>query len=103
MAELTFRPLPTQIHQFRNPLPARPSTRRVLALFQELLGLLAGTRDLLLFLAVVIFVEIVDVLAGAGAGLLGFFGFFFVLAVETLVARFAPAAVGEGRGVSYGE
>ena len=94
----TFRPLPTQIDQLRDPLPARPSTRRVLALLQELLGLLAGARDLLLFFGVVVFVEIVYVLAGALAGLFGFFGVFFVLVAETLVAGFAPEAVGEGEG-----
>lgn len=55
-------PLPTQIDQLRDALPARASRRCVVATCQELLGLLARLVHLLVLLVVVVLVEVVDVL-----------------------------------------
>ena len=67
----TSRPLPTQIHQFCNPLPARAASGGILSTGQELLGFFAGLGDRLVSFRVVAFVEVVD------GGLRGFdrFGF----------------------------
>lgn len=54
------RPLPTQIHQLRNPLPRRTARTRVLASLQELLCIPTRRRKRLLLLAIVVLVKIID-------------------------------------------
>ena len=66
----TLRPLPTQIHQLCNSLPGRSSRRRILSRVQKLLRLTSSLRDGLLLLAVVVLVEIVNVLLCSLDGLL---------------------------------
>ena len=100
-------PLPTQIHQLRNTLPARATSRRILPTLQELLGLAAGGGNALLLLGVVVLVEVVDVLLGcldclclalggsgfallqgevpAFAPLLDYFGLFFFVGARGVV------------------
>ncbi len=83
-------PLPTQIRQFRNSLPARPARGGILAILDEIGGLACGLGLLLVGLAVVGVVEVVDVAARLG----NCFGFFCggggVAAGEVGVTLFAP-------------
>ena len=55
-----LRPLPTQIHQLRNTLPARTATTRILPIRKEFLGFFARLSDCFVLLRVVVFVEVVD-------------------------------------------
>lgn len=64
----TRRPLPTQIRQLSNPLPARTTSSGILPLREKLSCVLRCLRLLLVGLAVVGLVEGVDVFAGGGDG-----------------------------------
>lgn len=86
-AQLT---LSTQIDQFANTFPARTSGRGVLSLGQEFFCFLCGLGLLTVDLAVVGFVERVDVLLGCGYRFLLFARGGFVAAGEVCVALFAP-------------
>lgn len=66
-------PLPTQIHQLPDPLPARTPCAGILTVGEEVLGFFAGPGDGFILFAVVIFVEVVDVSLGFGDPV-GFFG-----------------------------
>lgn len=85
-------PLSTQIGQLGNPLPARASSGGILAVLDEI-GCLAGRLGFLLVgLAVVGFIEVVNVAARFGY-LFGFLGSGGgVAAGEVGVTLFAPFA-----------
>lgn len=71
-------PLPTQIHQFPDPLPARSPRAGILTVGEEVFGFFAGPGDGFILFAVVVFVEVVDVSLGFGdtVGFLGRGDFF---------------------------
>ncbi len=62
----TTLPLATQICQFRNPLPTRPSRCGILTILNELGGLTCCLGLLLVGLAVVGFIKVVNIAAGSG-------------------------------------
>ena len=88
-----LQPLPTDINQFRNALPARASHSSVFTVGKELLCLLAGALPRLVRALVVRFVVVVYVLLGLLDGLS--FAFFrgFGAAGEFGVAFRAPFTV----------
>jgi hypothetical protein len=93
----TSIPLPTQIRQLCNPLPACAAGCGVFSLGQELGCFLCSLGFLLVCLAVIGFVESVDVFAGRGNG-------FVLLLLGSLVAvgqvgGAFSAPGGDGRGV----
>lgn len=91
------RPLPAQIHQFRNALPARAACGGVFTTGEKFLGFFARLGDGLVFFLVVVFVKVVD------GGLRRFdrFGFLgggdFGAVGQVMVTAFAPLSVGEER------
>lgn len=90
----TCSALPAQICQLRDALPARSAGCGIFSLFQELSCLLGGLRLLLVCLAVVGFVERVDVFASGGDGFVFLLLGGFVAAGEVSCAFCAP--LGDG-------
>jgi hypothetical protein len=89
-ARPALTPLPTQIHQLRNPLPARSTSRRILSSLQELFSITSRGRNRLFFLRIIVLVEIIDVLLCCFDGFLfAFFGAGFSL-LEGEVTALAP-------------
>ena len=89
-ASPTFRPLPAQIDQLADALPARPACGGIFPVCQKLLGLFLGLLDTLFGLLPVIFIELVDVLLGLFDGFLLFVrGDLFAFS-EGQVAAFSP-------------
>ena len=85
-----LRSLPAEINQFGDPLPTCTARTRVLAVLEKFFGFLAGLRDRLVFLCIVVVVEIVN----GGASRFACFGLFGGRGIGAVrkgeVAAFSP-------------
>lgn len=93
--------LSTEIDELGDSVPAGTSSSSVLSRLEEFLGFLAGLRDGLVLLVVVVLIEIVDRLVG------GFDGFFLLVlrdlvsVLDSHVSTLAPFADDVGLGLVF--